>query len=465
MSITLSPQQDAAVVNFSKWAKGLPPRVYSHTEYKLSPEGEEIEVPMYTRGFDDAPYFLLEGYAGTGKSTILPHLMEATGLQPEQIHYMSPTGKAAKVMTRKMQEGGGNRFATTIHKAIYNPKMQEAYKIEAELETAQILYKSAVDRGDTTALLELKSKMKQLEKNLDRAYDENAPKFQLDVNSNIKQAHMIIVDECSMVDAKMAADLRSFGVPILAMGDPGQLPPVDESGPGFCNRTADAQLTEIHRQALDNPIIWASMLVREGRPVPYGSHGGGLLTVLDRDDENDPTFDLARDAQIIVGRHERRWQITRKFRKMLGYRSPSPMDGELMMIIKNSRLYGTLVNGTMAFMTHDVDDFRDGRVTYLANIEDEEGMHHTLRCLQATIEEHYLGRGQYTAMKRDVFRAKQDQRVHEMDFAYAITCHKSQGSQWDEVILHDESSVFREAADRWLYTGITRAAKNLTIVM
>jgi len=467
MSIKLSPQQDVAITAFQNWYKNLPPREFSHEEYKVTPDGQQEVVPVYTRGFTDgAPFFLLEGFAGTGKSTVLPYLVEATGLNASQIWFCSPTGKAAKVMTKKLEAEEIYRAATTIHKAIYRPKMLQAFQIESELETSQALYKSAVSRGDAMAIKELKNKIAQLEKNLDRAYDENAPKFQLETGSNIQSSHLIVVDECSMVDADMAEDLLSFGVPVLAIGDPGQLPPVSLAGPGFCVRKADAALTEIHRQALDNPIIWASMLIREGKPIPYGTHGNGELVVLDKDDENDPTFDLARDAQIICGTHERRWQVTRKFRKLLGYnKDRAPKRDELMMIVKNSRTIGNLVNGTMAFMTSDVADFEPGRTTFLASIEDDEGQNHTIRCLQATIEEHYLGKNTYSALKRDVFRAKQDQRVHELDFAYAITCHKSQGSQWDEVILHDQSGVFRDSADKWLYTGLTRAAKRLTVVM
>lgn len=467
MKFTLAPQQEVAVKAFQKWYEELRPREFSHEEYKITPDGERELVPVYSRGYTDgAPFFLLEGFAGTGKSTVLPYLVEATGLRPHEIWFMAPTGKAAKVMTKKLAAEDIHRASTTIHKAIYRPKMLQAFQIEEELNSSQVLYKHAVSKGDAVAIRELKTKIAQLEKNLDRAYDENAPKFQLETGSNVQTAHLIVVDECSMVDADMAEDLLSFGVPVLAIGDPGQLPPVSLAGPGFCVRKADAALTEIHRQALDNPIIWASMLVREGKPIPYGSHGNGLLNVVDRESDDDPTFDLARDAQIICGRHERRWQVTRKFRKLLGYaKNRAPRADELMMITKNSRTIGNLVNGTMAFMTSDVEEFEPGRTTFLANIEDDEGTHHTIRCLQATIEEHYLGKGGYTAQKREVFRAKQDQRVHELDFAYAITCHKSQGSQWDECIVHDESGCFREAADKWLYTAITRAAQRLTICM
>jgi exodeoxyribonuclease-5 len=465
MSITLSPQQEVAIAAFKQWYHDLPPRVYSHTEMKMDiAAGDYVEKPVYTRGLDIAPDFLLAGFAGTGKSTVLPFLVEVTGVFPNQIVFCSPTGKAAKVMTKKLRYEDINETATTIHKAIYRPKALEAYQIEQELFNAEKDYKIACDGGNKTAIFELRNKIRQLQKNLERAYDENAPKFQLNVDSSIADAHLIVVDECSMVDADMADDLRSFGVPILAVGDGGQLPPISRAGPGFFKRKPDAELTEIHRQALDNPIIWASMRIREGEAVPMGSHGDGQLRVIDRD-EDDVTFDLDLDAQIIVGRHEKRWQITRKLRKLSGLHGEGPAVGEMMMINRNSRLYGDLVNGSPVVMTSDVGRLKSGSISFIASVTDEDGKNYTLKCLQATIEEHYMGKNNATAHKRDVWRARQDERIHELDFGYAITCHKAQGSQWDECVVHDESNVFRKDAHRWLYTAVTRAAKKLTLVV
>jgi exodeoxyribonuclease-5 len=466
MTITLSPQQDDAIKSFAVWYKALPERRFTHTEIKYSPDGDAIETPVYSRGLDEGPFFLLNGFAGTGKSTVLPFLVESTGLNPHQIAFCAPTGKAAKVMTRKLRDQGMNDIrATTIHKAIYRPKALKAFQIEQDLFATQKEYKIATESGDGVRIRELKSKLAQIEKNLERAYDENSPAFQLDVDSpTAGGAWLIVVDECSMVDKDMADDLASFGVPILAIGDPGQLPPISPAGPGFCFREPDALLSEIHRQALDNPIIWASMRIREGHEVPMGSHGDGLLRVVDRDDD-DVTFDLDRDAQVIVGTHEKRWQITRKLRKLCGHHGLGPASGELMMITRNSRLYPDLVNGSVVRMRTDVGALKGGAVTFVGEVEDEDEKEFTLKCLQATIEEHYRGKNDPTAHKRDVFRAKQDERTHELDFAYAITCHKSQGSQWDEVVVHDQSNVFRKDASRWLYTAVTRAAKKLTIVV
>lgn len=365
-------------------------------------------------------------------------------------------------MTRKMRDEGMSVTATTIHKAIYLPKAPRADMIERELFDAQNNYKKAVDAQNIPSIKEWGALIKQLQTNLERAYKDDSPQFTLNVNSAIKDAHLIIVDEVSMVDLTMASDLRSFGVPILAVGDPGQLPPIN-AGPGFCNRPADAALTEIHRQALDNPIIWASMLIREGKPVPRGSHGDGLLRVLSQE-EDDKTYNLDLDAQVIVGTHDKRHRITRKIRKLCGYGAKDgPAKGELMIITKNSRVYPNLTNGTFVQMTNSAV-ITPGSPTYIADFIDEDKNSYSSRMLQNVIEENYLGKGEFTCNPRELFRNRKDERVHEMDFGYAITCHKAQGSQWDECVVHDQSYAFREAADKWLYTSVTRAAQRLTII-
>ena len=72
-----------------------------------------------------------------------------------------------------------------------------------------------------------------------------------------------MIDECSMVDAELGRDLMSFDVPVLVLGDPAQLPPI-QGGGFFTEAEPDAMLTEVHRQAQDDPIVRLSMEVREG---------------------------------------------------------------------------------------------------------------------------------------------------------------------------------------------------------
>ena len=102
-----------------------------------------------------------------------------------------------------------------------------------------------------------------------RESGEEMPSFDLWDDAPASKASLIVIDECSMVDAELGRDLMSFGVPLLVLGDPAQLPPI-QGGGFFTDAEPDAMLTEVHRQAEDNPIIRLSMDIRDGRDLEPG---------------------------------------------------------------------------------------------------------------------------------------------------------------------------------------------------
>src|SRR5256886_11242247 len=98
------------------------------------------------------------------------------------------------------------------------------------------------------------------------------PSLELGDEAPASKARLIVIDECSMVDAELARDLTSFGVPLLVLGDPAQLPPI-QGGGFFTDAEPDAMLTQVHRQAQDDPIVWLSMAIRAGNPLTHGQYG------------------------------------------------------------------------------------------------------------------------------------------------------------------------------------------------
>jgi exodeoxyribonuclease-5 len=413
--------------------------------------------------------FKLAGFAGTGKSTIRPDILDGLGLNPADVAFCAPTGKAAKVMGEKLRAQGIKVYPSTIHSLIYQPKMQKADVLERELEAAQKLHHD-IDQGvipppsgDKRAdLKEASQKIAILTKDLDRAYDTNDLRFSLNPDSKLisEQKKLIIVDEASMVGKEMAEDLASFDIPILAIGDPGQLPPVGDE-PGFLDGDYDAFLTEVHRQAAENPIIHLATLVRKGERGEYGDYGSGVLVIRPREDVY--SLDISTDRQLIVGTNKKRWQMTSKLRKASGFLTTGPSEGEPLIMCKNSKQHPALVNGMQVYSRRDHEELTPGESRFLIDIADEDGNPFRMFAYQGLFEEHIKREKNYsTAAKSSAYRARITD--NHIDFGWAITCHKSQGSQWDEVIVHDESFVFKEAADQWLYTAITRAAERLIIV-
>lgn len=208
-------------------------------------------------------------------------------------------------------------------------------------------------------------------------------------------------------------------------------------------------LTEVHRQAADNPIIRMSMLIREGEMPALGTHGESQVI---RREQMNPDLVLAHD-QVIVGTNKTRRGYNKRIRELKGFKGLF-MPNDRVICLKNDREKG-LLNGGIWNVDKIVD--QDPDVTKMDVSPLDAGM------VQQPVEvftHHAWLKGEERNL--DWREARQYQ---PFDFAYAITCHKSQGSQWDSVLVLDESRSFGEHADRWLYTAITRAAEKVTVVV
>lgn len=257
----------------------------------------------------------------------------------------------------------------------------------------------------------------------------------------------ILVHNCSMVDATMGADLESFGVPILALGDPEQLPPIYGQG-YFTERKPDIMLTEIHRQALDNPIIQMAQMVREGKPLALGNYGSSR--VVDKQLESE---DVLRHNIILTGLRKTKKACDDRCRTLLEKTGKLPVAGDRLMCVKNNHNLGIL-NGQMWTAVSDAVPMGGGTVSL--HIQDENGIEMAV----SACEKLFYG--------QPLQRWEHEEDIEEFEYSYAITVHKAQGSQWDHVLLFDQKDKFpmwnERDRRRWLYTGITRAAESVTVM-
>lgn len=358
-------------------------------------------------------WFYLAGLAGTGKSTILLPALKRIGLDLDRVAFAAFTGKAAKVMRSK-----GLDQASTIHSLIYTP-------VEHEYIDRQGKHQVRVEfvlTGDLTA------------------YD------------------LIVLDEVSMVDDTTARDLLSFSVPILVLGDPGQLAPVKGHG-YFTSRDPDYQLTEIHRQALDNPLIAASLAVRDN---PYANLAkfadGEHLEVISAETVSDLL--LSEADQIIVGKHITRKAINNRIKPNRRW----PQAGDKLVGMMNNNAMG-FVNG----MTYTVKDAersgRKNRRTLHIELQDDDGIIFNGMLYKGNIESDYDELSDRQAFLDRRYKFTRDEMTMQATWGYAITCHKSQGSEWPHVIVWDDGwGMTDEDRSRWLYTALTRASNKVTIV-
>ena len=397
--------------------------------------------------------FRLFGFAGSGKSTITRHAIEALGLAPMSrnggvasgVLFAAYTGKAALVMTRK------GTPASTIHSLIYRVSEatpEEIARVTREVETLRGGLRS-MGSGER---MFAETQIRRLELRLS---DIHQPRFVLNEKSLVRDAELIVLDEVSMVGPEMALDLLAFGKPILVLGDPGQLPPIRGAG-AFTDAAPDVMLTEIHRQAGESAIIRLATMARQGEPIPYGSHDDHVWKMRRTDVTPEQ---LLRGGQVICGRNATRLHLNTAMKHAAGFDGAHPVGGgEKIICLKNRHDLG-LINGMFVSLA----DIRDeGPLSFSAIVTTEDGVSINGR--------HQFYKGHYddhiTFDRERLNRDWKEMRgLIETVWGYAITCHKSQGSQWENVIVFDDGfGRTSEDRARWLYTAITRAERGLAIL-
>lgn len=376
--------------------------------------------------------FVLTGYAGTGKTALLKHTVTESLklIDGESAAFVTPTGKAATVLIKN------GVSACTVHRLIYQSQTVEQ---EVEVNGKKITVERLIFRRR---------------------------------ESIDKSIRLIILDEASMVSDDMLADILNFGVKVLLCGDNAQLPPVE----GFNTylKDPDYTLTQIVRQQLDNPIIKLSKLAREGQPIPFGNYGKRAYVYYGRNFTGSARAGLlARCDQIICGLNKTRTRLNDEVRRIMGFNG-LPQHGEKLICTLNNweqyidgEMRFNLVNGIIGTA---IEPFYDrerhmGFTQFKPDFLDE-------RCPEALpFDTGVFEDGEYRYKHGDTF-ARFDENgeatgvftLNRFEYGYCISCHKAQGSEFNNVIVFDESYAFKEDRNRWLYTAITRAKEKLILI-
>lgn len=419
MSFDLSLGQQVAANGIKEW--------FEEQERLLYVDDDEPNGTM------SKPIFRVFGFAGTGKTTTIRHIMDLMNIRSETL-FAAYTGKAAMVMRKT------GLPARTIHSLIYEPvapdsveceKLSKAYKLETDPTTKAALKQELREKSKVHFILRDRS------------------------DSALKNARLLVLDECSMVNDEMLADLLSFNVPMLVLGDPGQLPPIDGEG-ALTRTTPDVMLTEIHRQAKGNPIIDFATRARNGINIPRITLGSSAHVMqASLSSEQVLKFD-----QIITGKNLTRQKLNQRVRSLRGYEGIYPVVGEKLICLKNDA-ENNLFNGMICHVER-VGELLDTSIQlWIRRETDHEGdAPFPVNALRAHFEIYHD--------KEALENVKWWERdgTNEFDFGYAITTHKAQGSQWENVLVWDDKMFLgwnRKDRPKWLYTGITRAIESITI--
>lgn len=423
--------------------------------------------------------FLLKGYAGTGKTTLISALVKTLDQLKQKCVLLAPTGRAAKVFSHY-----AGHPAYTIHRKIYRQ----------------------------------------------RTFSNELDNFVM--NANLHQHTLFIVDEASMIaneglsggmfgTGHLLDDLIHYvyagqGCRLMLIGDTAQLPPVgEEESPalsasmleGYGLEVTEHCLTQVVRQEQDSGILYNATSLRQyiaeeeyfslprikadGFPDIRIISGGELIDTINE------CYDKAgMDETMIICRSNKRANLYNKgIRNTILYREDELNTGDLLMVAKNNYYWGAdckemdfIANGDIAVVrrvrrTHEMYGFRFADVTLCFpdynDLElDVKILLDTLhsdspaltreesdRLFQAVQEDY----GDITVKRERMKKIKEDTWYNalQVKYAYAVTCHKAQGGQWQRVFV-DQGYMTEEMLTpdyyRWLYTAFTRATEVLYLV-
>lgn len=386
-------------------------------------QGLDIAVQRYRNG---ERYTVISGYAGTGKSTLIKYIIAALaqdGIDPENdVVFTAFTGKACNVMQKK-----GNKNVQTLHRLLYEHRPTPNGRfIRIENPIGSLPYK------------------------------------------------VVVVDEISMAPMELIKQLAKHPLYVLCCGDPFQLPPVDKDSDNHLLDNPHVFLDQIMRQEAESEIIQLSMKIREGKTIEYMK--GSEVMVLPKEDLH--TGYLTWADQILCATNTTRVNVNNQMRELMG-RSGPPQDGDKLICLRNyweefSVSGEPLVNGTIGVLKNSYPEncriprgalankgsfevingnfFTDGNDLYSNLMMDKK--------LILTGEDTFNYKEKYILNKRFPWLIPK-----EFTYGYAITVHKSQGSEWDKVLVMEERFPFdREEHARWLYTAVTRASEKLILV-
>ena len=432
---------------------------------------------LFSRQSDSV--FLLKGYAGTGKTSLIGALVKTLDQLQQKCVLLAPTGRAAKVFSHYAQHP-----AYTIHKKIYRQ----------------------------------------------RNFSNDLDNFSLD--DNLHQHTLFIVDEASMIandglagavfgTGRLLDDLIQYvyagtGCRLMLIGDTAQLPPVgEEESPalsadklrGYGMEVYEAQLTEVVRQMHDSGILWNATELRryiseenfltlpsvrvEGFPDIRMVSGSELIEVI-----NDCYGQAGMDETIVVCRSNKRANIYNKgIRNTILFREDELNSGDLLMVAKNNYFWTEgckeidfIANGDIAVVRR-VRRVREAYGFRFADVvlafPDYDGMELEVKLLLDTLHTEtpalpkelndklfYSVLEDYadiTVKRERMKKMKADPHYNalQVKYAYAVTCHKAQGGQWKRVFL-DQGYMTEDMLTpdyfRWLYTAFTRATEILYLV-
>lgn len=406
---------------------------------QLTPHQERAKATLIEALASGAPEVSLSGPAGSGKTTMAKQTLADLVDRVHDVAIVAPTNKAAKVLNDK------GLFATTIHSQFFIADKQPGKKLK--------FYSAAeyVRRG--------------------LALPEGKRDF----------AEIIAIDEASMLNSWVLGELRKMCNQLILIGDQHQLPPVNDliMPAGYFNtRRHTAELSEILRQSEGSPILDLATAIRTG--APFEALMRQFFPI-------EAFSDVAAELpQFIAFTNKERARVNRLVRARHGLYGALPEKGE--KVICASNYDDLLLNGTEATVASFEWNGTSRRASILLDVGrgDRVERREASICMLAFLNDlQNSQRAEYNDLMTDWERQLKNNPTAAsfaeedlvLRFGYCITAHAAQGSEYQDVVVIDQTSKLEwagkqngskgmsadEFVRRWMYTAVTRARQNLII--
>jgi exodeoxyribonuclease-5 len=358
--------------------------------------------------------FLISGSAGTGKTYITKILIDILGLNKNNVVFSAYTGKATLLLR---QQG---LIAQTIHKTFYNI---------VKLNTGKFNF-----------------------------YKKKSLPFYID---------LIVIDEFSMLNDKIISDILSFNIKIIALGDENQLPPIIGKNSYMIKDNINFRLTEIMRQAKDSPILFLANKAINNEYIKPGNYDNCIVGYLNNI-KNLLDYDV-----ILTYKNSTRRSFNKIIRNKLEYDKISkyPIKNEKLICLHNNYFHEIdyldikifPLNGLSLISLSDAYNNLANEyfnLKYKPEFIDNSSYFFKTKCKKNVFDIYNDINVKY--IEKEGFEALDD--IVELDYGHAITVHKSQGSQFNNVLLFIENGISKDIYWKYVYTGITRAKQRIDII-
>ncbi|MBL1278651.1 MAG: AAA family ATPase [Fluviicola sp.] len=453
------------------------------TEFGMQPtESQQLlfnKLEAFARKRENQQLFVISGYAGTGKTSVLGAYVKALNFYKVKTKLLAPTGRAAKVFSHKAKQE-----ASTIHKHIYRRKSK--VEITAGLSLQQNLYKNTIFFVDEASMIG--------DYSLTKDGGVNARNLLEDLFEYVYSG-----ENCKLI----------------LIGDAGQLPPVgSDFSPAlsteylqnhFSSLNIDSfELIEVLRQAIDSEILRNATLLRNTDWVDYPKFqlkpNTDLVRIigLELQDELESSFgNFGQEETILITRSNKNAnQYNQHIRARILWYEELLCSGDCLMVVKNNYFWlgddtkiGFIANGELIKIVRvqkveEMHGFEFAHVIIrFVDYEDLGEIELLIHTESLTVEGPSLSRERmkdlFYSVERDYAHLRNKKERYDailadkyfnalqVKYAYAVTCHKSQGGQWSDVYIDQgfiNEDILGQDYYRWLYTALTRATNKVYLV-